>query len=91
MAQIKLLGFSLAKGEDLVGDDSFEVKKIDNRYIGIVCDGVGSADGGREAAKRTTTYLLQNLKSSPISWDLEKSIKKFIQNINSILYNESLT
>ncbi|NOZ90718.1 MAG: bifunctional protein-serine/threonine kinase/phosphatase [Epsilonproteobacteria bacterium] len=87
---IKTTGFTLAKGKQLKGDDFFDVKTIGNLTIAIVCDGVGSAEEGAEAAKRVTNYLMNNFKNRPISWSIEKSIKKFISSINSILYEESM-
>ena len=87
---IKTSGFTLAKGKELKGDDYFDVKTIDDLTIAIVCDGVGSADEGAEAAKRVTNYLMTNFKSRPKSWSIEKSIKNFIDSINSILYEESM-
>jgi len=87
---IKTSGFTLAKGKQLTGDDFFDVKTIDDLTIAIVCDGVGSADEGAEAAKRVTTHLMTNFKNRPQSWSIEKSIKTFITSINSILYEESM-
>ncbi len=90
MANIKLSGFTLAKGDDLTGDDAFEYKRLADASIAIVCDGVGSADAGAEAAKRVSGYLLKNLKNRPMSWNMEKTLKHFITNINAILYHESI-
>jgi serine/threonine protein phosphatase PrpC len=86
---IKISGFSLAKGKELTGDDFYDIKTIGNITVAIVCDGVGSAVEGAEAAKRTTNYLINNLKKRPKTWDIEKSLKSFIKSINSILYEES--
>jgi len=88
--EINSSGFSLVKGKQLKGDDFFEVKTIGNLTIAIVCDGVGSADAGAEAAKRVTTYLMNNFKRRPNAWSIEKSIKTFISSINAILYEESM-
>ncbi len=89
-SDIKFSGFSLAKRQELTGDDFYDVKTIDNLTIAIVCDGVGSAQEGAEAAKRVTNYLMTNFKNRPISWSIEKSIQTFIQSINAILYEESM-
>ena len=86
---IKLSGFSLAKRKELTGDDFYDVKSIGDLSVAIVCDGVGSATEGAQAAKRTTSYLMNNFKIRPKSWSIEKSIKSFIESINSILYQES--
>ena len=83
-------GLSLAKGKELTGDDYFEVKVMENITVAVVCDGVGSAVAGAQAAKRTAGFLVQSLKSHPRSWSMEKSIKHFIENINRLLYLESM-
>lgn len=86
---IKSSGFSLAKRKELTGDDFYDVKTIGEFTVAIVCDGVGSATEGAQAAKRTTTYLINNLKQKPKTWSIEKSIISFIKSINAILYEES--
>lgn len=88
---IKISGFSLAKGKELTGDDFYDFKNINDLTVAVVCDGVGSAQAGAEAAKRVTSYLINNFKMRPKAWSIEKSIKSFIKSINSILYQESLT
>jgi len=88
--RIKTSGFSLVKGKELKGDDYFDVKVIGNLTIAIVCDGVGSADEGAEAARRVTKHLMSNFKNRPTTWSIEKSIKTFTKSINSILYEESM-
>ncbi|MCF6340194.1 MAG: protein phosphatase 2C domain-containing protein [Sulfurimonas sp.] len=87
---IKTSGFSLAKGKELTGDDFYDIETMGNITVAIVCDGVGSADGGAEAALRVTSYLMNNFKIRPKAWSIEKSINSFIHSINSILYQESL-
>ncbi|QOR62574.1 protein kinase domain-containing protein [Sulfurovum sp. ST-21] len=87
---IETSGLTLAKGTQLKGDDFFEVKVMENITVAVVCDGVGSATHGAEAAKRTTQFLVQSLKNRPRSWSMEKSIRHFIGNINRILYLESM-
>jgi len=87
---IEISAFSLAKGKDLKGDDYYGYKIYDDITIAVVCDGVGSALKGADAAKRTTDFLINSLKNRPKSWSIEKSIKHFIENINHILYMESI-
>jgi len=83
-------GFTLAKGTQLKGDDFFEIKVMDNITVAVVCDGVGSAMQGAEAAKRVSHFLVHSLKNRPKSWSMEKSIKHFIDNINRVLFLESM-
>jgi serine/threonine protein phosphatase PrpC len=87
---IETSGFTLAKGTQLKGDDFFEVKVMENITVAVVCDGVGSAIQGAQAAKHTSNFLIQSLKNRPKSWTMEKSIKHFIENINRVLYLESM-
>lgn len=86
---IKTSGFSLAKRKELTGDDFYDVQTIGNLTVAIVCDGVGSADEGAAAAKRTTNFLMNNMRKRPKTWSIEKSIISFTKSINSILYQES--
>lgn len=87
---ISTSGLTLAKGSQLKGDDFYEVKVMDTITVAVVCDGVGSAVAGAEAAKRTCNFLVHSLKNRPKSWTMEKSIKHFIENINRVLYMESM-
>lgn len=87
---IKASSFSLAKGRSLTGDDFYDVKILPSLTIAVVCDGVGSATAGQEAAKRVVNYLVTNFKNRPLSWDIPKTIERFLTSINTILYNESL-
>ncbi len=88
---IQTSGLTLAKGTQLKGDDFFEVKVMENITVAVVCDGVGSALQGAHAAQHTTNFLVNSLKNRPKSWTMEKSIKHFIENINRVLYLESMT
>lgn len=87
---IEISGLTLAKGKQLKGDDYFEIKVLDTITVAVVCDGVGSAELGAEAAKRTCNFLINALKNRPKSWAMEKAIKHFIENINHVLYKESM-
>lgn len=87
---IETSGLTLAKGTQLKGDDFFEVKVMENITVAVVCDGVGSALKGAQAAQHTTSFLVNSLKNRPKSWTMEKSIKHFIENINRVLYLESM-
>jgi len=82
--------FSLAKGKNLISEDFCEVKEIEGLTIGVLCDGVGSAFGGADASKECVNYLINAFSNMPKSWDIEKSIKHFINSINSILYQKGI-
>ena len=86
----KVSSFGLAKGRELVSEDFAAVKVIDDLCVGVVCDGVGSARAGGQAARRVVNYLMNNFKTRPRSWDIEKSLRHFIAGINAILYREGI-
>ncbi len=90
-SNIKASGFMLAKREELTGDDFYDIKISENITVAVLCDGVGSAQAGAEAARRVTTHLINNFKNRPVAWSIEKSIKSFVKSINSILFQESIT
>lgn len=87
---IKSSGFSLAKRNELKGDDFYDIKFLDDLTIAVVCDGVGSAVRGAEAAKKVTNYLISNFKTKPKSWSIEKALRTFIKSTNFTLYNRSM-
>ena len=89
-ATISSSGFSLAKRQELTGDDYYEIKQFNDLTIAVVCDGVGSAQEGALAAKRVTNHLITNFKNIPKAWSIQKAIKTFIKSINSILYAQSM-
>ena len=65
---IETSGLTLAKGTQLKGDDFYEVKVMENITVAVVCDGVGSALKGAQAAKHTTNFLVHSLKNRPKFW-----------------------
>lgn len=87
---IKTSGFSLAKRQELKGDDFYDIKIFDDLTIAVVCDGVGSAQEGAQAAKKVTNHLITNFKTKPKAWSIEKALHTFIKSINQILYNKSI-
>jgi len=87
---ISISAFNLAKGKELLSEDFYDYKLLEDGAIAIVCDGVGSALKGEVAAKETVNYLINALKNRPKSWDMQKTILHFINNINQTLYQKSI-
>lgn len=82
--------FGLSKGNALLSDDIFEFKSFSSLSIAVLCDGVGSSREGRSAALHVVRSLITNFKNRPKSWSIEKSLLTFIENINRVLYNQSM-
>jgi len=87
---VRVNSFGLAKRQEELSDDYFEVRIFEDLVVAVVADGVGSALEGRTAAKRTVEALQKNFKIRPNSWTIQKSLDNFITSINHILYQESL-
>lgn len=89
-SNIQTSGFSLAKRAELKGDDFYDFKNLDNLTIAVVCDGVGSAAEGAQAAEKVTNHLIRNFKNRPNTWSIKKTLFSFIESINAILYRKSM-
>jgi serine/threonine protein phosphatase PrpC len=88
-SNIKTSTFGLAKGIELLSDDSFEIKHFNGLTVAVLCDGVGSAKEGRSASQRVVEYLLNAFELKPEAWDIPQSLQQFISSINHILYTEA--
>lgn len=82
--------FGLAKKDELISEDSFDIRIYEDTLIAVLCDGVGSAIEGKEASRRVVNYLINNFKKKVKSWDIPKTLKVFIEQCNNILYQESM-
>jgi len=88
-SNIKTSAFGLAKGAELLSDDSFVVQNFNNMTVAVLCDGVGSAKEGREASLRTSEYFINNFRLKPQAWTIPQALEQFTNSINNILYSES--
>ena len=86
---LKTSAFGLAKGAELLSDDSFAVQTFNEITVAVLCDGVGSAKEGREASLRTVEYFINNFKLKPQAWTIPQALEQFTNSINNILYSES--
>jgi len=86
---LKTSAFGLAKGAELLSDDSFAVQTFNEITVAVLCDGVGSATEGREASLRTVEYFINNFKLKPQAWTIPQALEQFTNSINNILYSES--
>jgi serine/threonine protein phosphatase PrpC len=89
-SNLQISTFGLAKGLELVSDDTFEVKSFDNLTVAVLCDGVGSAKEAKKASSRVVKHLINNFKLKPEAWTISEALEKFIESINNILYTESV-
>ncbi|WP_345975523.1 bifunctional protein-serine/threonine kinase/phosphatase [Sulfurimonas sp. HSL3-7] len=92
MLQITSSQFIRPKAEEITGDDACDYVLIDDALlVAVLCDGVGGARHGGEAARQTVKYLLKQFQNRPQSWDIPQTITIFTQHINRMLFKESMT
>jgi serine/threonine protein phosphatase PrpC len=56
--------------------------------VAVVCDGVSSAEAGREAAEVCVQNFLSDYYSTPETWTVETAAGKVLTSINSWLYQQ---
>lgn len=72
------------------GDDAHLITRTGDACLAIVCDGVGSARAGAQAAQRVVKYMHNTFKRRPKAWSLCKTLAVAVENINRILYREGM-
>jgi len=88
-SNLKTSAFGLAKGAELLSEDSFAVQSFKDITVAVLCDGVGSSKEGREASLRTVEYFINSFKLKPQAWTIPQALEQFTSSINNILYSES--
>ena len=92
MLKLQASEFVLPKAVETLGDDACGYSVIDNTLlIAVLCDGVGSARKGGSAARQTVKFFIDQFKTRPKAWSIEKSLTVFTQHINRMLFKESMT
>ena len=56
----------------------------------MVADGAGRAECAREAAQRIVASTINNFKTRPRTWSLQKALEEFTRLSNRTLYQESM-
>ena len=72
------------------GDDAHLLENMGETCLAIVCDGVGSAAAGAEAAWRVVNYMRHTFQQRPRAWTLCKTVATAVEKINRILYGEGM-
>jgi len=92
MLKLQASEFILPKEIDTTGDDACSHTILDKTLlISVLCDGVGSALRGGPAARQTVKFFIDQFKTRPKAWSIEKSLTVFTQHINRMLFKESMT
>ena len=81
---------SLAADLKAGSQDACAVETWREAAVAVVADGVGGAEGGREAAERVVKFIVSNFKSRPKSWSAARALEEFTQLINRTLHQESM-
>ncbi len=92
MLDVQVSSFIRSKEEGTKGDDACgHLITEDDILIGILCDGVGSALKGGQAARESVNFFLTQFKNRPKSWDIPKSLTILTEHLNRNLFKESMT
>lgn len=81
---------NLAVDRKRESEDACAAEVWHDSVIAVVADGVGHAQHGGEAARRTVESIVTNFKSRPKSWSVPRALEEFTRLINRSLYHESL-
>jgi serine/threonine protein kinase len=91
MLQLQSSEFILPKSS-YEGDDACAFSIIDNTLlVSVLCDGVGSARRGGNAARQCVKFFIDQFKSRPKAWTIPKTMEVFTRHINNLLFTESMT
>jgi len=91
MLKVQSSQFILPKAADVSGDDACDFSINDTLLIAVLCDGVGGAIRGGQAARQTVKYIIDQFQKRPKTWDVPRSITVFTEHINRLLFKESMT
>ncbi len=92
MIQIQSSQHIIYKDTDQQGDDACDFKIVDDTlFLTVLCDGVGSARKGGAAARQIVKFFMDQFKTRPKVWGIEKTLATFTQHINKLLFKESMT
>ncbi len=92
MLKISASQFILPKSANTKGDDACAYEIIDSEFlVGVLCDGVGSAKRGGAAARQSVKFFIEQFKTRPKNWSIEKTLVTFTKHINRLLFKESMT
>jgi serine/threonine protein phosphatase PrpC len=88
--KVRMTTYGLARTGKTVSEDAFAGQVWDGLVVAALADGVGSAQGAREAADRIVHSLIHHYAARPRSWSPERALDEFAQSINRSLREESL-
>jgi serine/threonine protein kinase len=87
---LRTSGHSSAGDAQRPNDDAWIVRELnDGTLLAAVADGVGSARGGGEAARRALEMLGDYFGARPSAWTPRRALLAFVRQINRQLYQES--
>ena len=85
-----ITSFRLARSAKNGSQDFCDAQICKNSLIAVMADGVGDAEFAREAAVKVVESMINNFKSRPATWTIQKALDEFAWLINQNLYQESL-
>lgn len=87
--KIRTTSYGIASEEGRTTSDAFAVRAWDQTVIAVLCDGAGTGQPAREAARRAVDSLIEHYGARPRTWAPERALLEFTQLLNRTFYQES--
>ena len=92
MLKVQSSQFILPKAKDTTGDDVCDFIILDNSVlVAVLCDGVGSARKGGDAARQRVEVFIDYFTTRSKNWDVLESFTLFVTQPNRVTFKESST
>ena len=89
--RVRTTSFVEALSEAAPADDAAEARSFDDgTFLAVVADGLGGAEGGGDAARKTVATYLANFRNRPRAWSPAKALEETTRHLNRQLHQEGL-
>lgn len=72
-----------------VSEDALHLRQRDESTVAALADGLGSAQEGRNAARRAVEMITDYYSARPQAWGPRRALTEFAQRINRLFFQES--
>lgn len=87
--KIRTTSYGVASEDGKSTSDAFAVRSWNQTVIAVLCDGAGTGEPAREAARRAVDSLIEHYGARPRTWAPERALLEFTRLLNRTFYQES--
>ena len=89
--RVRTTTFVQAASDGAPPDDVAQARAFDDgTALAVVADGLGGAELGGDAARRTVATYLANFRNRPRAWSTDKALEEITRHLNRQLHQEGL-